>query len=224
MRDPVTSNNPEPCLEHSGSGIIAVCGNVAAGKSTLCSLLAATASVQLFLETPDEHLFVRRHYDEPGRWAFHNQVEFLTRKAIQQQSAHTRARPAVLDRCLDECHQVFDRFMVEHGLVSPDEHAILSLLWTALSTVTPKPAVLIYLHAPVEVLMERLAERASPYDQHLHVDWVRRLNQLYGQWIDSLASSSDLCLIAVDTAQTDFRSDVNALVQLQRRIDEGLVW
>ena len=46
----------------------------------------------------------------------------------------------------------------------------------------PKPDLVVYLQAPVDVLLERIARRGIGYEQHIERAYLERLNEAYARF------------------------------------------
>jgi deoxyadenosine/deoxycytidine kinase len=183
--------------------LIVFAGNIAVGKSTAAELVATGMPAHLFTESVSDNPYLERYYADVAVWAFHLNMYFLARRASQVLEAASLGQLAVLDRSFYE-----DRIFVEQA------HAAR---WTALETVAifrqldnvldqllPRPAVLVYLHAPVPVLMQRIQQRARPFETNITESFLADLQGRYDAWIDSYSYSP---VIRLDTQLHDIQRD-----------------
>ncbi len=65
----------------------------------------------------------------------------------------------------------------------------------------PRPDLLLYLTAPVPVLMERIRRRARPIEAGISADYLDLLETFYEEWLQGF----DLCpVLTIRTQQLDF--------------------
>jgi deoxyadenosine/deoxycytidine kinase len=64
----------------------------------------------------------------------------------------------------------------------------------------PKPDLVIYLQAPVEVLRERIRRRGIGYEQAIRDDYLNRLSELYTRFFHHY---DDSALLTVNTRSID---------------------
>jgi hypothetical protein len=81
----------------------------------------------------------------------------------------------------------------------------------------PKPDLVLYLTAPVDVLMERIAARGRDYERSITADYLAELDLRYRSYF---ASYTDAPVLIVDTTRIDFR-DAAQLEQLMARMATG---
>ena len=74
---------------------ISIIGNVGTGKSTLARLIQQRLPCQLYLEDPEDYLFVRLFFDAPHDWGFANLLHFVMVKTAQQAQIRQQEQLAV---------------------------------------------------------------------------------------------------------------------------------
>jgi deoxyadenosine/deoxycytidine kinase len=83
----------------------------------------------------------------------------------------------------------------------------------------PAPHLLIYLKAPVEVLMERIQKRARGIETGISADYLSLLDSFYDDWLKSF----DLCpVLTIRTDNLDYVNQSNALEIVTRRMTDKL--
>lgn len=113
---------------------------------------------------------------------------------------------------------LFEKCRLFAGLtLSSDEFALFSRVYEILARQVPKPDLVLYLTAPVEVLMERIAARGRDYERSITADYLAELDLRYRSYF---ASYTDAPVLIVDTTRIDFR-DAAQLEQLMARMATG---
>ncbi|HVY47075.1 MAG TPA: deoxynucleoside kinase, partial [Minicystis sp.] len=99
--------------------IIAVAGNMGAGKSSLVEWLTHQFGMVPFFEPNEENPYLSDFYGDMRRWALQSQTFFLVRRFQIHRDilrrAATDARPIVQDRTLYEDAEVFAAHLHEAG-------------------------------------------------------------------------------------------------------------
>jgi len=155
---------------------IAVEGPIGVGKTTLSRRLAATYDAELVLEKAEENPFLPRFYAEPARYAFATQLHFLFQRLAQIEAARQADlfQPArIADFLMDK-----DRLFAKVAL-DPAEYALYEQIYGRVTVQAPVPDLVIYLQAPVPVLLRRIERRAIDYEQQIDAEYLERLCAAY---------------------------------------------
>jgi len=158
---------------------IVVEGPIGVGKTSLARRLGATFGAQLLLEQPQANPFLERFYREPARHALATQMFFLF------QRIHQLAELRQLD--LFRTHVVGDFLLDKDPLfarltLADDELRLYEQLYAQLAPSAPAPDLVIYLQAPAQTLVERVARRGLPAEAHISADYLRRLADSYADY------------------------------------------
>lgn len=155
---------------------IAIEGPIGAGKTSLAKRLAAALEFELVLEHAEENPFLERFYRDPPAHALPTQLHFLFQRARQAQEmrqADLFAAGRIADFLLEK-----DRIFARLNL--PDEeYRLYEQVYQGLALDAPQPDLVVYLQAPVEVLIERVQRRGVGYEQCMRPDYLRRLSEAY---------------------------------------------
>jgi deoxyadenosine/deoxycytidine kinase len=189
-------------------------GNLAAGKSTLASLVGVELGARVFLESTSDNPFLSLFYQDRSTWALHLETYFMARRSRQLLEASQAGVPAILDRSFYES-RIFIESGWDSGLVPAESYAVLRELEDTLDRLLPRPALLVYLHAPVRVLYDRLRARARPFERSVEVSYLSDLQTRYDKWVEAYDYSP---VLRVDTTEQDFARDAGAVRHLAARI------
>jgi deoxyadenosine/deoxycytidine kinase len=155
---------------------IAIEGPIGVGKTSLARRLAQAMEFDLVLEKAEENPFLERFYRDPGAFALPTQLHFLFQRARQAQEirqADLFAGGRIADFLLDK-DRIFAR------LTLPDEeYRLYEQVYQNLALDAPAPDLVVYLQAPVEVLIERVQRRGIACEQAVRPDYLRRLSDAY---------------------------------------------
>ncbi len=180
---------------------IAVEGPIGVGKTTLARRLADTFHYPLVLEPAAANPFLDGFYREGQRNALSTQLYFLLHRA-EQVARFARddllGPMQVTDFLIEK-----DRLFAEATL---DENEI-KLYWQIVERLRidpPKPDLVIYLQAPVAVLLARIRRRGIGYEQRIGSEYLATLSTAYAEFFHYY---DDAPLLVVNAAQIDFASN-----------------
>jgi deoxyadenosine/deoxycytidine kinase len=158
---------------------VVVEGPIGVGKTSLARRLAKSFGSELVLEQGDENPFLERFYRNPRAAAFQTQLYFLFQRARQMQElrqADLFERVRVSDYLLDK-DRLFARLTLDD-----EEFALYEQVYERLAIDAPVPDLVVYLQAPVDVLVERISRRGIEYEQVIERRYLERLVESYSRF------------------------------------------
>ncbi len=164
---------------------IAVAGNIGVGKSSLTQLLGERLGWKPFYEAVDENPYLEDFYADMGRWSFHSQVYFLSRRLQHHRKLLDHPGHVIQDRSIYEDAEIFAKNLALQGKLSERDYQCYRDLYDGIRVFLPPPHLLIYLQAPVGVLAERIAMRGRDYERQISIEYLAELNRLYDEWVES---------------------------------------
>ncbi|MEL0236333.1 MAG: deoxynucleoside kinase [Gammaproteobacteria bacterium] len=188
---------------------IAVEGPIGVGKTTLANKLAETFNYDVLLEQPSENPFLESFYKNPGQSALAAQLFFLFQRMQQIQDLKQRSlfEPVrVADFVIEK-----DRLFAEVNL-SKEEMQLYDKVYDHLTIDAPTPDLVIYLQAPVDVLLDRINRRGNPNEKYLTADYLEKLNEAYSKFFLYYESAPLLIVNAAGINLHDSESDYEMLV------------
>lgn len=197
---------------------IVIEGPIGVGKTTLAHRLAASFGSDLLLEEADDNPFIDRFYRDPRSVAFQTQLFFLFQRARQMQElkqADMFQPVRVADFILEK-----DRLFAELTL-DKEEFKLYEQVYSHLTLDAPVPDLVIYLQAPVDVLLRRVSKRGRDYEQSINAEYLSRLNEAYTRFFYDYNAAP---LLIVNAAEIDFAQnddDYRLLLDYISRIKSG---
>ena len=188
---------------------IAVEGPIGVGKTSLANKLAETFNYDVLLEQPSENPFLESFYKNPGQSALAAQLFFLFQRMQQIQDLKQRSlfEPVrVADFVIEK-----DRLFAEVNL-SKEEMQLYDKVYDHLTIDAPTPDLVIYLQAPVDVLLDRINRRGNPNEKYLTADYLEKLNEAYSKFFLYYESAPLLIVNAAGINLHDSESDYEMLV------------
>lgn len=195
---------------------IVIEGLIGVGKTSLCRLLEQRWQARLVLEPAATNPFLESYYSDPARFAFPVQMFYLYERWQQQQrivQGDLFSDLVVSDYLFEK-----DQLFAEKTLRS-DELELYTAFRTALGEISPVPDLVVYLEAPIDVLMGRIAQRGAPGEERIERDYLVDLRDRY----ERLWAGWTRCpLLRIDNQDIDYVGDAAAAQAILSRLQEVL--
>ena len=199
--------------------LVLVAGNIGAGKTSLTERLAARLNWQSGFESVADNPYISDFYANMRAWSFHLQVFFLGHRAAQHKAMAAGPRNAIIDRSIYEDAFIFARALHEMGNLNERDHLAYRRLYDLVVDSLPAPDLLIYLRAPVEVLVERIHRRARSIESGITPDYLLLLERYYDEWL----AEFNLCpVLTIRSDSLDFVHRGDDLDIVVQRIEDRL--
>lgn len=191
---------------------IAIAGNIGAGKTTLSERLGRHYGWEVNYETADDNPYLSDFYNDMQRWAFNLQIFFLNSRYQQILKILDGKSIVVQDRTIYEDAYIFAPNLHDMGLMtSRDFNNYSSLFHTMNSQIRP-PDLLIYLRANISTLVDHIHRRGREYEGNMSLDYLKRLNQRYEDWIGSYEKGRLLIIETDDLNFADSQEDLGIII------------
>jgi deoxyguanosine kinase len=196
---------------------LAIDGPIGVGKTRLAQRLATRLEGTAVLEHGANPFLADFYAERPGA-ALQAQLVFLLNRHRQLSAL----RQADLFAQTMVCDYLFDKDKIFAYLnLDDNELFIYQRLYELLAREIPPPDLVIYLQAPTDVLLRRLAD--MPEDPAAETprpadDYVKELNEAYQHYFFHYSATP---LLVVETSQFDPDQDDDALDDLVRQV-QGL--
>jgi deoxyadenosine/deoxycytidine kinase len=198
---------------------ILVAGNIGAGKTSLTERLAARLGWRAAYESVADNPYLADFYKDMRTWSFHLQVFFLGHRAAQHKVLAQDPQSAIIDRSIYEDAHIFARALFEMGNLNERDYQAYRQLFDVVVNELPPPDLLIYLRAPVPVLMERIGRRGRAIESGISADYLALLDRYYEEWLKEFA----ICpVLMIESDNLDFAHRADHLDVVVARIEDRL--
>lgn len=189
---------------------IVVEGPIGVGKTSLARRLAQTFTGEVLLEGADANPFLERFYQEPRRAALPTQLFFLMQRARQIQSLRQSDlfKSTFVSDFLLEKDRLFARLNLDD-----DELQLYDTMYTHLALNAPVPDLVIYLQAPVDVLLARVRKRGNTVERPMETAYLKRVSDAYADFFYRYDASPLLIVNAADIDLVSNDRDYEQLVE-----------
>jgi len=162
---------------------VAIAGNIGAGKTTLTEQLAKHFGWDVHYESTEDNPYLSDFYNDMQRWSFNLQIYFLNSRYQQVLRILNGDRTVVQDRTIYEDAYIFAPNLHDMGLMSTRDFQNYFQLFKTMSSQIQPPDLLIYLRASIPTLVAHIQDRGRDYEGNMSLDYLKRLNQRYENWI-----------------------------------------
>lgn len=199
--------------------LILVAGNIGAGKTSLTERMGERMGWKTAFESVADNPYLADFYANMLAWSFHLQVFFLGHRAEQYLEMARLPQSVILDRSIYEDAHIFARALYHMGNLNERDYYSYRRVFDLLVSTLPAPDLLIYLHAPVPVLMERIRRRARNMETGISADYLSLLESFYEDWL----ASFDVCpVLTIHTDDLDFVHKTRHMDIVIERIQDKL--
>jgi deoxyadenosine/deoxycytidine kinase len=200
---------------------VAIEGPIGVGKTSLARRLCESLSAEPVFEQATANPFLERFYRNPSAGALPAQLYFLFQRAqqlgsLKQQDLFAPVR--VADYLLEK-----DRLFASVTL-DEAELALYEQVYAKLDIASPKPDLVLYLQAPVDVLMERIARRGIEYERQIDRNYLERLNEAYARFFHDYEAAPLLIVNAASIDPISNQADYDELLGAIHRMKRGRLY
>jgi len=197
---------------------IVVEGPIGVGKTTLAKRLAKKFNTELMLELATDNPFLPRFYSDPKSVALPTQLYFLFQRAKQIESLRQTDmfKPVQVSDFLMEKDKLFASVTLDE-----DELFLYNEVYDKLTLDAPEPDLVIYLQAPLDVLMQRIIERGLDYERPINRNYVKKISDAYIEFFYYYTSSPLLIVNTDDFDLSNSNKDFELLLDQIQNISPG---
>ena len=194
---------------------IAIAGNMGAGKTSMVTFLQQTYGFEPIYEPFMDNPYLDDFYKDMRTWAFHSQLYFITHKFRLHRELNCSSCTAVMDRTIYEDAEIFARNLARGRYMSRRDWATYQELYRTMLEALQPPDLLIYLRCTPRAIRRRIKHRGRASEQAIPYRYIRRLNDLYEDWIGRYDQSP---VLVWDSDHDDYVQDFRALAGFRRAI------
>jgi deoxyadenosine/deoxycytidine kinase len=189
--------------------LILVAGNIGSGKTSLTERIGERLGWRTAYESVSDNPYLADFYQDMRAWSFHLQVFFLGHRANQHLELAEDPRSAIIDRSIYEDAYIFARALHAMGNLNERDYQAYRQIFDLVIKNLPPPSLLIYLKAPVPVLIQRIRQRARNIETGINPAYLELLDSFYDEWLRTF----DQCPVLT------LRSDDLDFVNIPRHLD-----
>lgn len=184
---------------------IIISGPIGVGKSTATRIYAQITGFKPLFETVEGHPYLEKFYKDPKTYSFRTQAFFMWDRFNKHYTTAQSGIDVIADRSIYE-DGVFAKVLNLRGEMDDDDYfKTYKPHFDLLTNILPPPDLMIYLHADLEVILNRIRKRARDMEKDIDVDYLRMLQEQYEEWIKVYPHKK----LLVDTGSLDLTCDLH---------------
>ena len=125
----------------------------------------------------------------------------------------------VQDRTIYEDAFIFAPNLHDMGLMTTRDFENYFSLFKTMSSQIKAPDLLIYLKANISTLVSHIQTRGRDYEGNMSLDYLKRLNQRYENWIDGYKEGK---LLVINSDEVDFENAPEDLGKVINKVQAEL--
>ena len=185
-------------------------GPIGVGKTTLVQRLAESFGCDPLLEEAEYNPFLERFYHNRRQAALPTQLFFLFQRSRQLQDL--RQSDLFRERLVSDFMMDKDRLFARLNL-DEEEFGLYEQVYSQLSLDAPRPDLVVYLQAPVDVLMRRIRRRGRKSERKLDYEYLNQLCDSYAKFFYYYDRSPLLIVNASEINPVDNEADYRLLLE-----------
>ncbi len=180
--------------------LIALEGNIGAGKSTLIDKLAVLFpdKVGVYKENIEGYNeLIKLYYEDKKTYTSAFQIMSINRKFINSIDAMNDPKPIkIIERTLESNRKIFALKQYQDGTSTDKAWREYTIIYNAIDALIPQPDLYIYLKATSPFLYNRIhTKRKRPGEQMITLEYLENVNSRYNKWIEELQSRNENVII-----------------------------
>ena len=201
--------------------LLGIAGMIGSGKTTLTQALAARFGLQHALESVDaDNPWLDKFYsgaEGMQKYGMHLQLHFLATRFKSMRRMRALGGSWVLDRTWYEDAEIFARGLFEQGYMGADDWGLYQQLYAELlhAPAARPPRLMVYLHAPLETILERIQTRGRPKERDAAPEYFASLHARYEGWIDGFRKCP---VLRIDVRDYDLMANPESVEEIAARV------
>jgi len=201
-------------MSASKNRYIAVTGVMGSGKTTASKILKKELGLPLFEEKPQENPFLELFYEDMERWGLHSQLSFALIKIRQNiRAKNMLSRTSVIHDGPPGQDMIYLKTNKKLGTIRNNEYNLIASIVKLYEPHIILPDPLIFLDAPVDLILQRIAGRARDYEQKVPRDYIATLLKFQKNWIRRYPKDKKI-IIPMDKIDLKEKRHRDAFVEL----------
>lgn len=194
---------------------IAIEGPIGIGKTSLAKKLSAHFDFHLLKEIVEENPFLGKFYDDIEAWSFQTEMFFLCNRFKQLEEIETKFLNH--NKAVIADYHISKNMIFSKRTLQADKFEKYEQIYHILTSDMPVPNMMIYLHASLDTLVERVRRRGRDVEQNMKPSYLAQLAQDYEDYMNEFeVMHPDIPVIRINGDEIDFvhyQDDLNRIIE-----------
>jgi deoxyguanosine kinase len=191
-------------------------GNIGAGKTSLATMLAQDTGSRTVLEQFSDNPFLALFYENPDRYAFQLELSFLAER--YQQIKTELGHPDLFGVPVISDYFMAKSIIFSNHNLKAEELTLFKKMFHIINLQIPRPDLYVYLHAPVEQLLENINARGRSYEQSITKEYLKEVQDGY---FGFFKTQTELKIVVIDVTCLNFVENHKEYQQIKKVILTG---
>jgi len=179
--------------------LISIEGNIGAGKTTLCKMIAADFNAKPVLERFEDNPFLPKFYKDPSRYAFPLEMSFLADR--YQQFTDDTSQFDLFKSFMVSDYDIFKSLIFAKITLQEEEFNLYRKVFNFMYKEVKKPEIYLYLYQNTGRLLSNIKKRGRDYEQDISISYLEKINRGYMDFIKGRPNQNSMVL---DLSDLDF--------------------
>ncbi|SHH74492.1 deoxynucleoside kinase [Virgibacillus chiguensis] len=200
---------------------IAIEGPIGIGKTSLAEKLSAHFQFHLLKEIVEENPFLGKFYENIEEWSFQTEMFFLCNRFKQLEDIDKQylrnGKSVVAD------YHISKNMIFAKRTLPEDKFDKYEKIYHILTADMPVPNMMIYLHASLDTILERIRKRGREMEQHIQASYLEQLAADYEDFMNQFEKlHPNIPVIRIDGDKVDFICYQQHLNQIMEQVSMNL--
>lgn len=194
---------------------IAIEGPIGVGKTSLAKKVASHFKLHLLNEIVEENPFLGKFYDDIEEWSFQTEMFFLCNRFKQLEDIEKqylqKKQPVVAD------YHIFKNMLFAKRTLDDEKFNKYEQIFHILTEDMPKPNIIVYLHASLNTLLQRIEKRGRDIEKNIDPIYLDKIITDYEKFMDEFEKKNpSIPVLRFDGDHIDFvkkQSDLDDILQ-----------
>ncbi len=186
---------------------IAIEGNIGAGKTTLCKILAELSERELILEQFTDNPFLENFYRNQERFALQVELFFLSERFKQLKDHEVNSN--LFDQKFISDYIFVKSLLFAVGNLKGKELELYRRIYDALASSLPLPDIIFYLHRTPQQLLKLIKKRDRSYERDISENYLEKIQAAYFNYFSQLIK--DIPVVIIDSNDMEFEGNPDDL-------------
>jgi deoxyguanosine kinase len=200
---------------------ITVEGPIGVGKTTLSKAISEHFQFHLLREIVDENPFLGKFYENIEEWSFQTEMFFLCNRYKQLEDIETKylsnQMPVVAD------YHIFKNLIFAQRTLKKKQYEKYLNIFKILTQDMPVPNMVIYLHANLDTLLQRIQKRGREIEKNISPLYLEQLSLDYHQFMHEFkVQHPEIPVLQFSGDELDFVKNEHDLKVILKEIEDQL--